>query len=71
VNSHANIAMTRAIRLSPARGKDYGKGCFEFFRTLHLQIASCILLFLQSLEQGFEITFTKTLRAFALDDLEK
>ena len=36
-----------------------------------LEIASRVLLFLQRLEQGFEITFAKTLRAFALDDFEK
>ena len=50
VNSHANIAMTRAIRLSPARGEDYGEGCFEFFRTLHLQIASRFLFALEGFE---------------------
>ena len=36
-----------------------------------LQIASCVLLLLQSLEQGFKVTFAKTLRAFALNNLKK
>src|SRR6202022_302488 len=63
--------MTRAIRLSPARGEDYGEGCFEFFRTLHLQIASAFLFLFQSLEQRFEISFPETLRAFALDNFEE
>src|SRR5438128_9276704 len=63
--------MTRAIRLSPARGEDYGEGCFEFFRTLHLQIASAFLFLFQSLEQRFEIPFPETLRSFALDNFEE
>ena len=40
-------------------------------RFLLLQIASRVLLFLQRLEERFEIAFAETLRAFALDDFEK
>src|SRR5437870_3011757 len=36
-----------------------------------LQISSCFLFSLQCFEQRFEITFTETLRAFALNDFEK
>jgi hypothetical protein len=36
-----------------------------------LQIASPILLFLERFEKRLEIAFAKTLRAFALNDLEK
>ena len=45
------------------------QSCFPTFRTL--QIASRILLFFQSLEQGFEVTFAKTLRTLALDNFKK
>ena len=36
-----------------------------------LQIASPLLFFLKRLEQGFEIAFAETLRAFALDDFKE
>src|SRR5947207_10344157 len=36
-----------------------------------LQIASPVLLFFERLKERFEITFAKTLGAFALDDFEK
>jgi hypothetical protein len=36
-----------------------------------LQIASPVLLFLERLEEGFEITFAETLGAFALNDFKK
>src|SRR6266513_2119807 len=45
--------------------------CFASLNMTKLQIASPVLLFLERLEEGFEITLTETLGAFALNDFEE
>src|SRR5882757_6197681 len=45
--------------------------CFASLNMTKLQIASPVLLFLERLEEGFEIAFAETLGAFALNDFKK
>src|SRR6266576_4420935 len=45
--------------------------CFASLNMTKLQIAAPVLLFLERLEERFEIAFAETLCAFALNDFKK
>jgi hypothetical protein len=58
-----------AFRLSPREERIEVRGESSIGHSL--QITSCSLFALDRFEQRFEIPFAETLRAFALNDLEK